>query len=84
VAAAADMVADMADTAADMLPATAAVPGAGVAVADVAVGTNQPCPMHNPVWMQHRVMSTTIFLLFFFSLRISPLGLCHFLCHKKI
>jgi hypothetical protein len=55
-----------------------------VAVAAVAVGTNRPCPMHNPVWMQHRVISTSIFpVIFFFALRILPLGLCHFLCHKK-
>ncbi len=65
VAAAADMVADMADTAADMLPATAAVPGAEVAVVAGAVGTNRPCPRHNPVRMQHRIISTSIFPVFF-------------------
>ncbi len=83
VAAAADMVADMADTAADMLPATAAVLGAGVAVAAVAVGTNRPCPMRHPVGC-NIVLYQPQFFLFFFSLRILPLGLCYFLCHKKI
>ncbi len=67
VAAAADSVADTADTAADMLPATVAVLGAGVAVAAVAVGTNRPCPMRPSVWMQHRVISTSIFLFFCFE-----------------
>jgi hypothetical protein len=51
-AAAADMVADMADTAAVTLPATAAALGAGVAVAAVAVATKRQCPMRPPDWMQ--------------------------------
>jgi hypothetical protein len=43
----------MADTAADMLPVTAAALGAGVAVAAVAVGTKRPCPVRPPGWMQY-------------------------------
>ncbi len=61
--AAADMVADMADTVAVKLPATAAAPaalGAGVDVAAVAVATKRQCPMCPPDRMQDCAIYTSI------------------------
>ncbi len=59
-AAAADMVADMADTLAVRLPATAAALGAGVDVAAVAVVTKRKCPMSPPDRMQDCAIYTSI------------------------
>jgi hypothetical protein len=77
-AAAADMVADMADTAAVTLPATAAALGAGVAVAAVAIATKRQCPMCPPDWMQDCALYTSISYSIFFTPRILPIGLRFF------
>jgi hypothetical protein len=69
-AAAADMVADMADTAAAL--------GAGVAVAAVAIATKRQCPMCPPDWMQDCALYTSISYSIFFTPRILPIGLRFF------